>query len=1026
MINQSRVNVTLKKYFDRVEPVAKDVLRCERWHNQRPYAVYYVDTSDDIVERAKSFVPFQEALIGERFFDGDKVLRSSQYLLFVVRKDEFSSRKFLAAKEQLEANRDYARKMVLPQERLELYLQPSPTVDLTPAEIGGGVLKIWTDNLLGAGLGFVLEGKTATSCANLVEDGQTAQIVARTQVIPQDDDIGRDRLASIELKHYRPMPRERSFNFGRVNLITGVNGAGKTGLLEAIEYLYCGASRRSNKKYHIEGTLADGNTFAAAPTTRFGTFSARQLSWYGVRDTRKNWLWESFSKFNFLYTDAAVHLSTNKVEPREQEDDLARLISGPEAGNLRTKMESVQKELERRTSLLLAQQKTIAAEEKLAKDNLDHAQAAFKDSDKRFSLLKRELQVLRWKELPETKHVARKMQPIISRMLSIVEIFFDDELAQLPRAKLAAERKKWSERLAKLVQEHQQILVLGKKRAVTERKIADARALLKLIEDIRPYFAEDFEDLLTTCLQYQLDETRKSNLFEELSIPELPEELLAASKRSLAAELEVMQRTAQTLRKKILTLNQALKDFIAAKTEAYRLTDEMRAIAAKLTKHNKAPDTCPLCHTSFAKGELEKHIHMFDAQDETDKSSGIRQMLTEHQAELDDWDERIKVLKILEEFCARLKLDPRLNTPRSVLKQVGEASRLRERNIKALAECRHQLNRLAQRGLTEATFRELMTALNATRGTKSVSKRNVDSTASAAKVKLSDYESELKSAEAELNRHQDSVRTLVLDTTSDSTRDAPAAMREINNHILKIDSLLTTLEEVTAQLTLARDSHVSALRPHLERAVSASDQLVHALEIEASLQSTANAEQRRLKKLETEKQDAKDRLVRVKRALDVLTDNLHRHSLKDASAQFIAQHQQLADHIFARIHVPREYEIRPTNDTFLRRLDDETLVTLDEISTGQRAAFALSIFLAMNSLAKSAPQLLLIDDPVAHVDDLNALAFLDFLRGLIVSSKRQLFFATADEKLARLFENKFSFLGQSDYRHIELRRPTGA
>ena len=49
---------------------------------------------------------------------------------------------------------------------------------------------------------------------------------------------------------------------------------------------------------------------------------------------------------------------------------------------------------------------------------------------------------------------------------------------------------------------------------------------------------------------------------------------------------------------------------------------------------------------------------------------------------------------------------------------------------------------------------------------------------------------------------------------------------------------------------------------------------------------------------------------------------------------------------------------------------------------------------------------MLIDDPIAHVDDLNALSFLDYLREIAIDGKRQIFFTTANEKIASLFEKQ--------------------
>jgi chromosome segregation protein len=93
---------------------------------------------------------------------------------------------------------------------------------------------------------------------------------------------------------------------------------------------------------------------------------------------------------------------------------------------------------------------------------------------------------------------------------------------------------------------------------------------------------------------------------------------------------------------------------------------------------------------------------------------------------------------------------------------------------------------------------------------------------------------------------------------------------------------------------------------------------------------------------------------------------------------------------------------------------------VNQVSTGQRAALALSIFLALNDSAKSAPPIILIDDPVAHIDDLNTLSFLDYLREVALRGEKQVFFATADIRLAALFQRKFEFLGGERFKRISL------
>jgi chromosome segregation protein len=161
-----------------------------------------------------------------------------------------------------------------------------------------------------------------------------------------------------------------------------------------------------------------------------------------------------------------------------------------------------------------------------------------------------------------------------------------------------------------------------------------------------------------------------------------------------------------------------------------------------------------------------------------------------------------------------------------------------------------------------------------------------------------------------------------------------------------------------------------------------------------------------------------ERLSGAQRVLDDIIENL---SLDAASAAVVAATHKVADSIFGRIHAPAEYLVTSDADTPLRRRDNNSPVQLSQVSTGQRSAYALSMFLAMNAQVKAGPKVILLDDPISHIDDLNALSFLDYLRNLVIKSDRQVFFATADEKIAGLFVHKFGFLGDQ-FRTIELAR----
>ena len=64
----------------------------------------------------------------------------------------------------------------------------------------------------------------------------------------------------------------------------------------------------------------------------------------------------------------------------------------------------------------------------------------------------------------------------------------------------------------------------------------------------------------------------------------------------------------------------------------------------------------------------------------------------------------------------------------------------------------------------------------------------------------------------------------------------------------------------------------------------------------------------------------------------------------------------------------------------------------------------------------------MFDDPVSFVDDLNILSFLDYLRYFVLKEGKQIFFATASKRLGSLFEHKFDFLGEADFKKWHLKR----
>jgi ABC-type glutathione transport system ATPase component len=217
-------------------------------------------------------------------------------------------------------------------------------------------------------------------------------------------------------------------------------------------------------------------------------------------------------------------------------------------------------------------------------------------------------------------------------------------------------------------------------------------------------------------------------------------------------------------------------------------------------------------------------------------------------------------------------------------------------------------------------------------------------------------------------------------------------------------------------------------KPLVELVVEAESVRKVAAELQVALgkeqQAKASYSESVERKEQLEKQLAEllPRIDRFSKAHSILKTLQEDHSLNSAMEASLQENRTAIETIFSQIHSPVEFRgLGSTWSTLIRKMDGRE-AKLTEISAGQRAAFALSVFLAQNAKLKVAPLVVLIDDPIAHVDDMNSLSFLDYLREVALKGQRQIFFATANDKLAALFERKFDFLGPDGFRRFNLTR----
>ena len=120
-----------------------------------------------------------------------------------------------------------------------------------------------------------------------------------------------------------------------------------------------------------------------------------------------------------------------------------------------------------------------------------------------------------------------------------------------------------------------------------------------------------------------------------------------------------------------------------------------------------------------------------------------------------------------------------------------------------------------------------------------------------------------------------------------------------------------------------------------------------------------------------------------------------------------------ATELFSRMHANEVYHKlsvsgNDLNWTVLAEGNDTPLAAQEKLSQGQRQDLALSLYL---SRAKSTGGSFLLDEPIAHLDDLNRVAMLDIFRLVATSmNNMNLILTTASDSLARHLAQKFSNL----------------
>jgi len=1023
-MDRNQITTALRQKFGESIEVRPDVFRITRALEDRPYAILYFDTSGVALREDTDWERYQEELVADTYFQEGvpSDLRWNHYLYVLTAREERSQSSLGQRIKAIEADRSYARKRVLSYEEFHSLMAPAVAGQVAPSQ---DVVAEWTQLLDRAGLAFVADdGIPATKAAQLVSEGrkQSSHPVERPIALSDEERAAAsEMLKRLAVDGFGTHFGRRTFEFGRVNLISGANGVGKTSLLEAIEFLFSRDNRRERPHRdgaRVTGWFGDKETpLTTAASTPAAQLRARNFHWYARSDVKKSTLLDGFSKFNFLDTDAAVRLSIDGSGGSDIGRDVSRLILGAEAERIAARVERVNAQVSdrfRQARIELAEvQKQIAETER----RLASYRAVPRLSDELFTAFQLALAGCHWQAF----HPVRKedcfqlASPLTTSTAAAEFLLTASEVAVAELHILESERDKVFARLQAAESEVTRIDGLRVTVAVAGQKERDLRRRARSLDALKPYVEGGFHAQLLERARAQSQTSAASRSMPSLEAA-LAALLMFDRGTPLAPEVDRLEARYADIARQLRDAKQREQHLSSLSKQVRSLQQQLFASASGLLPHLDDPDRCPLCLSTLSPGELATKV----AASANALGSAALQHAQAERIELERLSESTAAastaLRPLRDMLA-LNGNETIGEVIAVIDGlIGEAKAASER----AAQLDEWYAREQRSGRSVDTFGELCVDSGV----------DVDTDSDRLLELRDQLQSQIEETAASLHSAANALECARLRLVELSGQQVMEDLSQEEALPLLRERLGRAERATESARTLAdhcsvKDRRVSDIHGSLLSASTTLSRLLTAITEETSVASQQGREESSLHELHHRREAVKATIDRLQYTCSVLEPIVAQTNQGGYVNKVLGDMTGQIARVFSDIHSPAEFSVEQETPAGLaiRRSRTQERATTEQMSTGQRAAYALSLFLSMNSTLRTGPRVVLLDDPIAHVDDLNALSFLDHLRTIAIDAGRQIFFATADDKIAALFRQKFKFLGTTEFRELTLGRP---
>ncbi|NNK42743.1 MAG: AAA family ATPase [Myxococcales bacterium] len=828
-------------------------------------------------------------------------------------------------------------------------------------------------------------------------------------------------LVKLSIENYRQNPSPREYALRNVNLLSGPNGSGKTSFLEAIELCLCGKTLRNQKEEgaKLKVELTDGRVERYQEQEK--KYRERDQRLYGRVYRRGNDMPDSFARYNFFSSDAAYRLAYED-NPERITSAFTELILGEEATRVSARLDGFQADLEKAKKQLANGVENSRTSIAALKVEIEGIRQSLDESTSEQATVASLFQ-----ELPLTqRHRDGNEEPLLSTLsnaLSRLSATMDevDWIRPLSAGALRAERTRLIELQGSVAHVREESERSGEAlRGLSTRlsQIARDRALLGKASLLLAIPAIEVTPQVNQRVRSLRQVVRNVTGIEPLR-----RRLSGVSGDEVSFSREFLDEGLEALAEQVADAQETLD---AARSDLDRATDlrtSIRELASELLDLLPEEGTCPVCGEKHGASDLRNRLGRLEVVDDAERrlSSATRE-LSQIQRQVRALRKQRKLRSDFDELLGLFEARSGASTAEEAdefLRQLAEKCAGAEAELSRLDAL---VASLEEQGLTVEETIDFSRDLEERVGVGLFN--GIENDVSGRLATLDEERTMLSQQRQAMEREHEASNTRLeslLRSAFPGLREPEHILPLIPERLSAVDRALDRHEVISESLSLLEDADFGDLRSKLDSAarrlraaVSFRQQLAEASEMLRSSNEALQAEEDKLASM-------LGPLERVGKADSVLVELRNEEGIQRTLDAFLHDYKQAILAIFQTIHTPAEFGNlmlgHDGNDAVVLVRRDGRHAQLTEISTGQRAALALSIFLALNRSVKDRLNLILIDDPVANVDDLNSLAFLDFLRNVAVSGT-QVLFATADAKLAKLFEMKFAPLGQDMFQVV--------